>query len=732
LVARTTSRKKRAEPRPGAGADPRVAKPAASIAREAGSLAREKRAPAWRGYSTLIAAVLLAAAGCLAYAGSFRGVLVFDDVAAITSNTRIKALWPLTTAASAPRDTTVAGRPVAALTLALNFALAPADARDALTTPGPGAAPEDVERFLRNIRGYHALNLVVHLLAGLALFGVVRRSLLAPALRERFGPPSTLLAFLIALIWLVHPLNTESVAYIVQRVESLMGMFYLLTLYCAIRAADPGPRRRWWIGAAIAACALGMGSKEAMVTAPIIVVLWDLLIGTDRRSRRPSAPQGASAPGEVPAPKKAAAAAQAVLRARWPLYAGLAATWLILTLLVAGNPRPGSVGFGIGGWTPWAYLQTQAGVVAHYVRLAIVPVQLAFDYDWPRAASFGEIAPQAVFLAALLILACIAALRRHPAGFAAAWFFLILAPTSSILPIPTEVAAEHRMYLPLAAIVALGVTGIHALARRLGGSRAPARERMKTEPGHRAENLAVLVVGLVIATTFGAMTYSRTLDYRSDEGLMRDTVAKRPGNIRARVAYGAHLLAAGRFAEAEAELSVAAGLHGSDAAHAQANMHLGAALSAQGKLAEGIGHLRQALAIDPALAEAHALLGEAYGGMGQSDLAGAHFRMAADGLPDNPAVLRRVAWQLATASDARFRDGRKAGELADRAVRLTGRRDVLALEALMAAYAEQERFGEAVSAGREALALANRQGNELFIRALPQEIALCEAGRKLR
>jgi tetratricopeptide (TPR) repeat protein len=161
-------------------------------------------------------------------------------------------------------------------------------------------------------------------------------------------------------------------------------------------------------------------------------------------------------------------------------------------------------------------------------------------------------------------------------------------------------------------------------------------------------------------------------------------------------------------------------------------MHLGAALCAQGKLAEGVGRLRQALALDPALAEAHALLGEAYSGMGQSDLAGTHFKLAAAGLPDNPAILRRVAWQLATSGDARFRDGRRAAELADRAVRLTGRRDVLALEALMAAYAEQGRFGEAVSVGREALAVAERQGKELFIRALPQEIALCEAGRKLR
>ncbi len=655
-------------------------------------MTRRRRAAA---VSPLLALLLLAAGGW-AYSSSFAGVLVFDDVASISSNPHIRSLWPLTKAASAPRDTTVAGRPVAALTLALNYALAPADARNALTTPGPGSSPEDRDAFLRNIRGYHALNLAVHLLAGLALFGVARRSLLAPALRERFGRSATPLAFLVALIWIVHPLHTESVTYVVQRVESLMGLFYLVTLYCAIRAAEPGRRRRWWAGASMVACALGMGSKEVMVTAPLMVALWDLLIGMDRRGR-------------------------------WPLYAGLASTWLILAALMAGNPRPGSVGFGLGGWTWWSYLQTQAAVVVHYLRLAIVPVPLVFDYEWPRAASFADVALPALLLVTFLALTVAAVVRRHPAAFAGAWFFIVLAPSSSILPIPTEVAAEHRMYLPLAAVVALAVLAFHALAQRVLSARSAAG----TARWPPAE-LATLVAGLAVAAAFGTTTHARNLDYHSDEALMRDTVEKRPSNIRARVALGADLVAAGRFADAERELAIAASLEGSDKAHAQAEMHLGSALCAQGKLDEGIARLHRALALDPTLAEAHALLGEAYSGLGQSELAGRHFALAADGLPDNAAVLRRVAWQLATAPDARFRDGRKALDLAERAVRLTARRDLLALEALMAALAEQGRFGEAAAAGREALTLARLQGNDLFVRALQGEIAACEAGRSIR
>ncbi len=693
----------------------RVARP------DAGRRAEDRRAGRWRGWTTVAAATLLIVCGAAAYSDSFDGVFVFDDIGSITANPHIKSLWPLSEAMSAPKDVTVAGRPVPALTLALNYALAPADARDALAPPGPDSPPEDAERFLRNVWGYHAVNILVHLLAGLTLFGVVRRSLRAPALRGRFGASSTLFAWLVALIWIVHPLATESVTYVVQRVEALMGLFYLLTLYCAIRAAERGSHRRWWTAGAIVACALGMGSKEAMVTAPLVVALWDWLIGrppADAEAEKPlPAAQESTRPGDT----------KRWWRDRGPLYAGLATTWVILAVLVAGNPRPHSAGFGLGGWTWWSSLQTQAGVVAHYLRLAVVPYPLVFDYGWPRTASFLEVAPQALLLAALFAATVVAAVRRQPLGLVGAWFFLVLAPTSSILPIPTEVAAEHRMYLPVAAVITLVVAASWALGRRVLS--------LAVRPGRslgRVPAIAGLLAGVAVAATLGAMTYARNRDYQADERLMRDTAWKRPLNIRPRVAYGADLLAARRFADAETELREAARLEGSDKALAQANMYLGAALCARQKTAEGVAHLRQALSLDPTLAEAHALLGEAYAGRGELALAVTHFTTALNGLPDNVAVLRRVAWLLATAPDPGIRDGGRAVGLAERAVRLTGRRDIMALEALMAAYAEQGRYTEAAAAGREALALARAHGSSILAGPLAREIAQCEAGQKLR
>jgi tetratricopeptide (TPR) repeat protein len=645
----------------------------------------------------LFAAVALLAVGAWAYSTSFAGVFVFDDLRAIVENPNLRQLWPLTQSMSAPRDVTVSGRPVASLTLALNYALAPADARAVMAPVGPSAAPDAADRFYRNVWGYHALNFIVHWLAALALFGVVRRTLLAPRLRAHFGDASAWLAGAVALLWLVHPLHTQAVTYVVQRVESLMGLFYLCTLYCAIRAAAQAPRRTFWVCGAIAACALGMGCKEVMVTAPIMVWLWDFIFVDGNR------------------------------KSRLPLYAGLAATWIILAALVLSNPRPNSAGFSLGAWTWWSYLRTQAGVLTHYLKLAIVPSPLVFDYGWPQARSFGEIAPQAAFLAALVILTTAALIRRRPIGFAGAWFFLILAPTSSILPIPTEVAAEHRMYLPVAAVISLAVLCVFFLGRRLEKaitSKIPLARRFVVFAG--------LILTCAISGAFAALTHARNRDCWSNESLMRDTVQKRPMNARVRIGYGVALLSERRYPEAESQLRIAVGLDAGSLAIAQAHMYLGAALCGQNKLEEGIPHLNQALALDPTLKEADAFLGEAYAGQGNLTLAMKHFMSALDALPDNPSMLNRVAWLFATSPQDDIRNGPKAVELAERAVRLTGRKDVIALDTLASAYAEVERFADAIAAMREALMLAHAQDYKDLIPEFEQRLALYQSGRKMR
>lgn len=572
-----------------------------------GSRPERGKTSAARKRTPIVLAAIVILAGCLAYANSFNGPFVGDDVDAIVNNPNIRSLSPITRALTAPKDTTVAGRPAVSLSFAINYALASASDR-------------------LNSWGYHAFNLGVHLCAGILLFGVVGSTLRTSPLRTLFGDISTVLAFATAILWVLHPLQTQSVTYVVQRAESLMGLCYLLTLYCAIRATEPGARAHRWIAAAVGSCALGMGSKEVMVSAPLIVGLWIWLFRRDQRL-----------------PQRQVAV----------LLVGLTSTWILLGLLLLSDPRGESVGFGLGGWTWWSYLRTQAGVIVHYIRLALFPYPLVFQYAWPAARSWAEVAPQIVLLALFIALTVAALARRHPAGFLGAWFFLILAPSSSVVPIATEVAAEHRMYLPLAALIAAIVVCAHVAAMRFNP---------------RLARPVLLVAVALTSVALGTATYARNLTYRSLEALMRDTVEKRPGNLNARVVLGGHLVSLERYADAEEQLRVAVSHDERTVADAQliavGHMYLGSALSAQNKTAEGILHLENALALSPSLDEAHAFLGEAYASEGRLPEAAASFERSIEKMADVPPLLERAASVFDRLAAERARSGRREDAIA--------------------------------------------------------------------
>ena len=204
------------------------------------------------------------------------------------------------------------------------------------------------------------------------------------------------------------------------------------------------------MAAAVASCALGMATKETMVSAPLVVAVW-YYVFTDG------------------------------LRTRWRRVASLAATWLVLAVLVAGEGRGPSVD--VAGGTMWRYLLTQAAVIVHYLRLSVVPSPLVFLYTWPLTTTIASVAPQIVVVTALVAATIVALVRRHPLAFPAACFFLILAPTSSVLPIVTEVAAEHRMYLPLASVISMvGDRGV--CARSPPDAPRPADVAARSDDGH--------------------------------------------------------------------------------------------------------------------------------------------------------------------------------------------------------------------------------------------------------
>jgi tetratricopeptide (TPR) repeat protein len=502
--------------------------------------------------------LVLIAAGLAAYHNSFRGVFLFDDQTRIVEDQKIRQLWPPWAVMAGST------RPILGLSIAANYAIGGLD-----------------------VRGYHAFNLAVHLLAGLVLFGIVRLTLESDTLRARFGGRAPWLAMAVAAIWIVHPLQTESVTYVIQRAESLMGLFFLLTLYCAIRAwRSPHPQR--WQVAAVAACALGMGTKEVMVSAPILVVLHDWVF--------------------VAGPFKD------ILRRRRGLYAGLAATWLVLGALLA-TSRAEEQTFMVSGLTPWRYAMTQFGVIVHYLRLSFWPHPLVLDYTWPMADRASAVAPWAAVVLALVAATALALARRSPAGFCGAWFFLVLAPTSSVLPI-ADVAFEHRMYLPLAAVIALSVTGgyrlLEHLARRCGATDAPRRWLM-----------ASLVVGLV--AVLGCLTVRRNEDYLSDLAMWSDVVRKVPDNPRGHQNLGFILGKRGERGEEIRQYAEALRLKPD---YAQAHYTLGVALFEQGQVGDAVAHYREALRLNPRHLKAHNNLAAALQSQRQFTEAIAHYSEA--------------------------------------------------------------------------------------------------------
>ena len=503
-----------------------------------------------------LAIPLILAAGLFAYHNSLHGAFVMDDLPAIPQNTTIRSLWPPWAVFSPPAQTAVAGRPLVNLSLALNYAVG-----------------------RESVVSYHAFNLMIHLLAALVLFGIIRRTLRGPGLEIR---EATGIATVAALLWVVHPLASESVDYTIQRTELLMGLFFLMTLYCAIRGFD-SPGRPGWYVAAVTAFALGLGSKEVIVMAPVIVFVYDWLF------RSPSLSDA--------------------FRRHWRLYAGFAGVLALFVLLVATRFRRVFAGMVGRSVTPWDYALTESGVIVHYLRLAFWPHPLVADYDgWPIAASVGSVLPFLAVVVALVALTLWGLARRQKLAFLGTWFFLILAPTSSFRPIRSEIAGERRMYLPLAAVVVLIVLVGRALLSRWGAPRA-----------------AAITAVAVAAVTLSLVTVRRNDDYGTTLSFWSDVVAKRPDNPRAHMSLGDYFLARGEGKEALAHYSEAVRLRPGSP---KAQYDLAIVLASQGRLEEAIEHYRETLRVYPENASAHNNLAAALAGRHDVDGAIEHYREA--------------------------------------------------------------------------------------------------------
>jgi len=518
-----------------------------------------------------LAAALLVGAGILAYANSLTGAFVFDDLPAIRDNVTIRRLWPPLAPLSPPANTGIGGRPLANLSFALNYATTGLD-----------------------VRGFHVGNLLLHLGSTLVLLGLLRRT-------PPFATQGAVWPAAAALLWCVHPLGTAAVNWLSQRTELLMGFLYLFSLYAFLRGAGPGGARGW-LAASVAACALGMLSKEVIVTAPVLILLYDRTF--------------------------VAGSCRAAWSQRRSYYLALAGTWAVLGCVLTTGLSQRSVGFGLGV-SALDYGLIEARALLHYLRLAIWPTPLVFDYGPVHPASIPRLLGTFVVLALLVVWTVRAVRRRSPLGFAAAGCFVLLAPTSSFVPVAEQPMAENRMYLPLAALVSIGVSATAAVPRR-------------------PRSLALLAAAAALALG----TAARNRVYHSEIGLWADTVRKRPENPRAAYNCGICLLEAGRPGEAVPCFQRAIERKPRDA---KFHHSLGNALLELGRPREALVSLAEAVRLNPNHAAAWYNYGTALLRSGEAAAAIERFSRAVQLAPDSAPMqnaLGNACFQLNRLAEA--------------------------------------------------------------------------------
>jgi tetratricopeptide (TPR) repeat protein len=364
---------------------------------------------------------------------------------------------------------------------------------------------------------YHVFNFFIHFTAAVFLYLLARDIWSTPALQDKqLDLPKSAAGFAVAAIFFLHPLQTQSVTYVIQRAESLAGMFYLATLYFYVRARlekTSGATLRYGILTGLAALG-AVFSKETAVTLPAMIGVFEVfLFNTSIKD---------------------------LLRNKIFLVLLLPAALVIIfkigPLLQRDFFYDSEIPF-----TRRQYLLTQFSVLVTYLRLFFYPVGQNIDWDFPISDSLfaTDTMLSLLLLLALISLSFVAYSRFRLLSLAIFGFFVTLAPTSSIIPIK-DVLFEHRMYLPVA-FLAMGCVHLfcHALDKLW-------------RPSPRVHRVAFVTVIVAISSLLTGLTYLRNEVWMSRVSLWKDAVGKSPNKARPHNNYGRALYLLGGRATPQA------------------------------------------------------------------------------------------------------------------------------------------------------------------------------------
>ncbi|WP_168205816.1 tetratricopeptide repeat protein [Geobacter sp. FeAm09] len=504
----------------------------------------------------------------ICYSNTFRVPFVFDDLDNIENNPVIRSLGNFFANASGYEFN--GNRYVGTLSFAFNYHFGGLD-----------------------VVGYHIANLAIHIVTALLLYALLRLTFRTPffAALPAGSQPAALIPFFAALLFVCHPLQTEAVTYIYQRVASLATLFYLaaLVLHICWRLAYAG-------GKAVASpqvlipyllsllCALlAMKTKEIAFTLPLVALLYEYCF-FGKPSRR-----------------------------LLLLLAPLAVTMLVIPLTMVDLHRPaGAILAEAGSATRpggdplprWNYLLTQFSVIVTYLRLLVLPVHQNLDYDYPLTHSLLE--PRA-FLSLALLLAIIALALRlwrrsgaspeagplpRLASFGILWFFITLAVESSLVPI-SDFIFEHRVYLPSAGFFMAATSLLFCGAARFGA--------------HLPAVRTIIVLLSLSALVLSAATYRRNMVWESVLSLWEDVKKKSPKKFRAHNEIGVYHAKQGRLDEAVQAFTAAVRLNRKSA---DARFNLAQAYYLAGRYGEAIEQFEAGLRLKPDEERAVVLLQE--------------------------------------------------------------------------------------------------------------------------
>jgi len=347
----------------------------------------------------VIALGIIAGMVLIAYSNTFNASFHFDDTPSITENSSIKRVT---------LDNIIAilqgPRPVVYLSLMLNYQL------NGL-----------------NVVGYHIFNISVHIVSSYLVFLLFNWTLTLPVLQGKYVDKANRMSLFAALLFAVHPIQTESVTYIITRTELLATFFYLIAFILFIR----GARKRNFLfdlGVFFAAL-LAMMSKEWAVTLPALLLLYDYLFLSDKKVKE--------------------------VLSHWKVYvlAALPATIVIYKMNLFSSTST-SIGFNVStpsGITMKTYLLTSFNVIWTYIRLLFLPINQNLDYDYPIAKTLFELPTLLSFIGHIVVIGAAFWLYKKKGWllipFGVAWFYIGLSPVQSFVPI-IDVIFEHRAYMP--------------------------------------------------------------------------------------------------------------------------------------------------------------------------------------------------------------------------------------------------------------------------------------------